>query len=178
MKTKNIFLYLPLLLALMLGTMGCSSDEDTEDVTDERNAISDFFKSVFDSSEKKSNLFDFKNNLSNEENPCILINCEEEFDEVYLGDLPLPTIDFSEFSLLIGKITVPSGTLIDNMSIRQIDNNEVVLAIQCIVDIKGAYTADMCDKYYWKLFPKFHASGIKVEISIEKGEIDEKKHYL
>lgn len=28
MKTKNIFLYLPLLLALMLGAMGCSSDED------------------------------------------------------------------------------------------------------------------------------------------------------
>ena len=28
MKTKNLFLYLPLLLALMLGTMGCSSDDD------------------------------------------------------------------------------------------------------------------------------------------------------
>ena len=28
METKNIFLYLPLLLALMLGTMGCSSDDD------------------------------------------------------------------------------------------------------------------------------------------------------
>ena len=32
MKTKNIFLYLPLLLALMLGAMGCSSDEDNMEI--------------------------------------------------------------------------------------------------------------------------------------------------
>lgn len=34
MKTKNIFLYLPLLLTLMLGTMGCSSSDD-EEIQDE-----------------------------------------------------------------------------------------------------------------------------------------------
>jgi hypothetical protein len=30
MKTKNIFLYLPLLLVLMLGTMGCGSDDEVD----------------------------------------------------------------------------------------------------------------------------------------------------
>jgi hypothetical protein len=88
---------------------------------------------------------------------------KEEFEEAYTGDLCLPDIDFSVYTLVIGKISVDAATFIDDISIRQIDNNTAALTINCFKDRKGCYIAIIKDEYYWKLFPKFYASEIKVE---------------
>jgi hypothetical protein len=169
---------------LILGSFcACSSSDEIDtgssdrlvDLTsiekDSASAISDFFKIEFGSYMKQQKPFDFKSNLSNEENPCIIINNEEEFKEAYTGDLNLPYIDFSKYTLVIGKIYLSAGTFINDMSIRQIDNNKVTLAINCIIDSKGSYISVDYYEYYWKLFPKFHASEIMVKISKEYGEI-------
>lgn len=146
---------------------GCSKDDF------EFAEISDFFRTEFGLCEKRFNPFDFKNNLSNDNNPCIIINNKEEFEEAYMGELTLPAIDFFKYTLIIGKIFMGAGTFIDNLDIKQIDDNKVSLAVHCITDTKGGYIDAMYDHYYWELFPKFHASEIEVEINREFGDIDD-----
>lgn len=138
--------------------------------------ISDFFKKTFDTDEIRQKPFNFKNNLCNDEKKtCLVINSQEEFEEAYTGDTPLPTIDFSKYSLIIGKVYIDAGTFIDNMSIKQINNSRSVLTINYIIDTKGCYIALAYYKYYWKLFPKFHTSEIVIEETVRYEEVDDSK---
>ena len=171
---------------LSLGVFcACSSDDEIDnespdvlnnltpiDKGDSFAAISDFFKTAFN---EESKPFDFGNNLGNEENPCVIINNEEEFEEVYTGESSLPTIDFSKYTLIIGKVFLSAGTFIDNMSIKQINNFRSVLTINYIIDTKGCYIALAYYKYYWKLFPKFHTSEIVIEETVRYEEVDDSK---
>lgn len=145
------------------------------DEVDGNAAISDFFKTEFGDYDKEQKPFDFKNNLSNEETPCIIINNEEEFAESYIGSLSLPTIDFSKYTLLIGKVCLGAGTFIDNISIKQTNSATTTLLVNCTIDSKGTYVAVMYNEYYWKLFPKFNTSEINVEINKKIGEVNASK---
>lgn len=181
---KKRILFLGMLLSVGL-ICACSSSDDINNESDEFInftsidegdifvELSDFFKTAFTTEKKET--FNFKNNLSNEENPCIVINNEDEFMEAYTGGLNLPAIDFSKYILIIGKVYLPAGTFIDDMSIRQTNSAKTTLYINCIQDTKGCYVGVMYYDYYWKLFPKFYVSKINVEISREKGEVDNNK---
>lgn len=183
---KKVLFILGMLLSLGM-FWACSSDDESENespvilnelfpIVEEyySTTVSNFFKTEFGTYEDEKP-FDLKNNLSSEDNPCIVINNEEDFNEVYTGDLNLPTIDFSKYTLMIGKIYLTAGTFIDNMSIKQTNSSEATLFINCIIDTKEAHTCYMLWKYYWTLFPKFDASEINVEISQEYGEVDDSK---
>lgn len=181
---KKRILFLGLLLSVGL-ICACSSSDDIDNESDEFINItsidegdnyvelSDFFKTAFTT--EKEEAFNFKNNLSTVDNPCIVINNEEDFKEAYTSDLSLPVIDYSKYTLIIGKIYLPAGTFIDNMSIKQTNLVKATLYINCIVDTKGAYVARIGWEYYWKLFPKFNVSIINVEISKEHGIVDDSK---
>ena len=118
MKTKNIFLYLPLLLALMLGAMGCSSDDDeteAEDVNairpiDVKNTpIAAFFNTEL------SGVFGYSTSFFCEpaewndlpvpinKNLVYVINSREELSDIYLGEKELPEIDFDNYTLILGQ---------------------------------------------------------------------------
>ena len=188
---KNLVL-IGTMLMMMAGTVmtACSSDDGMNiDSTDNNNkddirvlipvkdsygysAISDFFYSELGSDETNPKSFVFKNNLSDDENPCIVINSKEEFEEEYTGDSPLPNIDFSNYTLIIGKIMLNAGTFIDDMNIRIENNKMATVAINCIIDSKGTYTAIELYYYYWNLFPKFLVSEIMVEVNRKMGEIE------
>ena len=190
---KKVFLFLGMLLSLGIFSACSNSDEiDTEssdvfskitpiDDGDGFDAISAFFKTAFATEDEKA--FNFKNNLSNKENPCIIINNEEDFNKTYTGDLNLPEIDFSRYTIVIGKAYLAAGTFIDNMSISQPNSTKTILStkailhINCIIDTTPGvgYVGTIGWVYYWKLFPKFHASKIYVEISREYGEVDKSK---
>jgi len=182
---KKVFFILGVLLSLGM-FCACSSDDEVDsessdgivdltpiDEGDDFAVISDFFKTALGEYDAEKP-FDFKNNLSNEENPCIVINNEDDFKEAYTGDLSLPVIDFSKYTLIIGKILVSAGTFIDNVYIKTNSAN-TTLFVDCIMDTKGGYLGNFYWDYYWKLFPKFHASNINVEVSKEKGEVDDSK---
>ena len=183
---KKIRLFLGMLLSLGMFS-ACSSSDEIDNESDVLNnltsidegdsfvVLSDFFKTTFATEGEEA--FDFKNNLSNEENPCIAINNEEDFKEAYTGDLNLPAIDFSKYTLIIGKIYLSAGTFIDNMSIKQTNPAKTTLYINCIIDTTpgGGYIGIMYWGYYWKLFPKFNASKINVEINSEYGKVDNSK---
>ena len=124
MIMKRIAFFMSVLLSLSM-FCACSSDDDGSNYSEEMidltpindgnnfAAISEFFKTAFGGSYDDDKPFDFKNNLSNEDDPCIVINTEEEFKEAYTGDLSLPAIDFSNYTLTIGKIFLPAGEFID-----------------------------------------------------------------
>ena len=179
---KNLCIILGMLISFGMFCACSNSDEMNIDSTDNNNkddtrvlipvkdcfgysAISDFFYSEFDSDEEYPKSFTFKNNLSDDERPCIIINNKEEFEEEYTGDSPLPNIDFSNYTLIIGRITLTAGTFIDDMNIKIENNKRAALAINCIIDSKGTYTTNMLYCYYWNLFPKFLVSEIMVEVN-------------
>ena len=177
---KKILFMMSVLLSLGLFSACSSSDElDTNVLVPVKDcygysAISDFFYSELESGEHPRS-FVLNNNLSDDENPCIIINNKEEFEEEYTGDSPLPNIDFSNYTLIIGRITLSAGTFIDDMNIRIENNKRAAIAINCIIDSKGAYTANELYYYYWNLFPKFLVSEIVVEVNKKMGEIDNNK---
>ena len=175
---KKILFMMSVLLSLGLFSACSSSDELNLDSTNVLvpvkdcygySAISDFFYSELESGGHPRS-FVLNNNLSDDENPCIAINNKEEFEKAYTGDSPLPNIDFSNYTLIIGKIELNANIKIDNMSIR-INNKRAAIAINCIIDSKGAYTANELYYYYWNLFPKFFVSEITVEVNKREGEI-------
>ena len=175
---KKILFMMSVLLSLGLFSACSSSDELNLDSTNVLvpvkdcygySAISDFFYSELESGEHPRS-FVLNNNLSDDENPCIAINNKEEFEKAYTGDSPLPNIDFSNYTLIIGKIELNANIKIDNMSIR-INNKKAAIDINCIIDNKGTYIAIIDDHYYWNLFPKFFVSEITVEVNKREGEI-------
>ena len=182
---KKIRLFLGMLLSLGMFS-ACSSSDEIDNESDVLNnltsidegdsfvVLSDFFKTTFATEGEEA--FDFKNNLSNEENPCIAINNEEDFKEAYTGDLNLPAIDFSKYTLIIGKTFLSAGTFIDNVNIKT-NPVKTTLSINCIIDTNPnvGYLGVSYWEYYWKLFLKFHSSRIFVEISKEKGIVDDSK---
>ena len=193
MKKKVYYL---MLMALMTGFTACSnSDENDAEMISRADqeasdapaalapieegadvaALTAFFGAEFGVYDETTKPFDLKNNLSDEKNPCVVINSMEAFGEAYTGDLTLPDIDFSKYTLVFGNAFLDAGTFIDNMKIRLVDGDKVALVINCIMDSKGCYIATMCQKYYWALFPKFSASEVKVEVSAVIGEIDDSK---
>ena len=188
---KNLLLMMSVLLSLGM-FWACSSDDEMSEIDnntsdaiieltpieegEDHAAISEFFKTEFGGSYDDDKPFDFKNNLSDEENPCVVINNEEDFKEAYTGDLSLPAIDFSKYTLIIGKTFLSAGTFIDNVNIKT-NPVKTTLSINCIIDTNPnvGYLGVLYWVYYWKLFPKFHASKINVEISKEKGIVDDSK---
>lgn len=140
------------------------------------SAISDFFQTEI-GSYSKPKPFDFKKNLGNEEKPCLVINNEDDFKEAYTGDLSLPSIDFSKYTLILGKIYLTAGTFIDSMGIRQTSPSKATLFINCLIDTSPdvGYLGVEYWEYYWNLFPKYHASEMNVEISTEYGVVDKSK---
>ena len=186
---KRVFFVIGVLLSLSIfcacssdDEMGGSSEGDAKSVEvlepivdgEDYAVISDFFKTAFGGSYDDEKPFDFKNNLSNDDNPCVVINNEEDFKEAYTGDLSLPAIDFSKYTLIIGKTFLSAGTFIDNVNIKT-NSTKTTLFVNCIVDTKGWYIWVEYWEYYWKLYPKFHASKIDVEVSKEEGEVDDSK---
>ena len=184
---KKVLFVIGVLLSLSM-FCACSSDDDGSNYSEgfvdlppindgeDYSALSEFFKTAFGGSYDDDKPFDFKNNLSDEENPCVVINNEEDFKEAYTGDLSLPAIDFSKYTLIIGKTFLSAGTFIDNVNIKT-NPVKTTLSINCIIDTNPnvGYLGVLYWVYYWKLFPKFHSSKIYVEISKEKGIVDDSK---
>jgi len=188
---KNLKFVLGVMLTLVMFS-ACSNDDESENSSSNDVLVlspvnegdfivtfSDFFKNSF--ATDRNNPFNFGKSISNEENsPCIILNSKRDLEQAYTGDLDLPNIDFSQYTLIIGKIPVSAGTFIDNMVIRKISTKRAALAISCIIDNKGAYIAAMVNAYYWKLFPKFQTSRIEVEVSQNIGDVDDiiKNQYI
>ncbi len=128
MMKKILFLYLPLLLAPVLGAVGCSSDDEEEsvedrgdfvevlggvhyDYRDDSNGDLSIPLVAFFAQELRTPRWDgqgnehktfFEQGKWNEESIQV-INSREEFQNAYMGTKELPEVDFNQHTLVIGR---------------------------------------------------------------------------
>lgn len=112
----------------------------------------------------------FFGKLEWDEQPCYLINSMDEFQAAYKGNKALPEIDFSKYSVLVGRTYRIDGseslskfTLVDEG-----DHYRMALSILHNINPNYAYTCDIGDLFYWDVYSKQESKPIIVERNVEK----------
>ena len=107
--------------------------------------------------------------------PCYLINSMEEFRAVYQGNKQLPEVDFTRYSVLVGRTyridgseSLRSFSLVD-------EGDHYLMAIVILRNINPnyGYTCDIGDLFYWNIYPKLETKPI----TIERSKIEEVVEY-
>ena len=191
MTIKRLFFSLPLLLVLMLGNTGCSSDDEyvtkvvvDEEDDDDPNVIATFRKSKADkdvadffASElpisyqmKKGKPFNWNVKLNagaDESDTCIIINDQSDFSLLYRGEKPLPQIDFNSQTLIIGWKPSDAVSDIEKLVLRK--ENEGYSLDLCTLRYKEyAYLVETFTCYicFWGVFPKQTDAPIAINFSV------------
>lgn len=166
------------LLILIVVSMicGCSKDSETTEIVDE-NVIATFKQSSAESDVTKffaSELplmrkyydfetpFEWKGEIH--ANTCKLINSMEEFRAFYYGEEPLPQIDFSNQTLIIGWQEFGTMDGLEKLELQK-DAKGYTLNIYTFRH-KGLHVVDMCWLGYWGIFPKQTKEPVGVNIII------------
>lgn len=102
---------------------------------------------------------------------CHIINSMEELERHYLGYKSLPQIDFSESTLIYGRLLIDHEEVLDSMNIRlysnhkNYDNTKVLVFHTTDYSHTAAYE-HIWGKFvrYWGFFPKLDEDQLKLEI--------------
>lgn len=88
------------------------------------------------------------------EEKLLVINSEQELKDAYTGDKQLPTIDFNQYTLLIGKDWAYDSSYQLN-DIRLYDKGgQYVLDIDILHHVWGWAYSMIENLFYWKVYPK------------------------
>lgn len=184
---KKIVLFLGMLLSLGLFS-ACSSDDESENVTNDFSGeeikdsdvksispeeagdryaeISAFFNSEMPfSTYSKSFFVGYPKNENVGEEVCKIVNSRKELEDIYSGEKELPEIDFQQYTLVIGMITMPA---LGYKCVRQ----ELVYVTTDSSPVLNLYVEDLYEYnpcmvsplYFWGLYPKMYLSNIKTNI--------------
>ncbi|MBP1540327.1 MAG: hypothetical protein ILA29_08265 [Prevotella sp.] len=169
MKAKLFFSAIVLLLSAGL-FVACSSDdfmnEDFNGGNKENIEVAkQFFDKTFPCGEAglDVNAKDIGNNYIGFEEywndcPCLVINSNEELMSVYKGEEALPKIDFSNISIILGRVTLPYVYIYQYKGFNLNNSKEktlVTLSFKVKDGVNGAYTAET-GYYFYKVVPKFN----------------------
>ena len=170
MKTKTNLMYkvLKVLITLVLiVSYSCSSSNDNEfeqsrgtSLTDIPEDIVHFFE---DGMPFTSSIECFLS--SREEDAYLLINDRKQFHATYSCDDALPEIDFTKYSLVIGKKKMPNSyyTLVD----QSMDETKT-LNLNIVVELPSGHWTAFSDFYYWGLYPKLPNKELIVKVVVKK----------
>ena len=102
-----------------------------------------------------------------DEEDCLVINSSQEFQEAYMGTKDLPEVDFSKYTLLIGKTWGgDSSYRLDEVILRdKVVIYELETRLLHYVD-RGAYAA-IVEIYYWRLYPKLEKKDIVLKRTVK-----------
>ena len=119
----------------------------------------------------------FFNHGNYDEERVLIINSREEFQSAYMGTNTLPEVDFSRYTLVLGRTWGnDTSCFLDKIILRDTSAYyELDAKLLHYVDI-GAYSV-VVNIYYWRLYPKLEKKNIipKRSVMDVKGEIEEKK---
>ena len=143
----------------------CSSDED-DNIPAEKESIEDFFKKTLPQEQEGSGT-DVKDvpftGFDKQENVCVVINSYDELKTIYQGNNPLPEVDFSKYSLIIGRAWINVGYKFKNLTISEDNKGNSVVTLHFTV-LYDATLAMVTYYYYWVLCPKFSPTQLDVKI--------------
>ena len=171
-KYLKPFFLLPLMVAIGLLVVSCSSDEETEGVlvpeAEISEEVSNFFNDEFPSI---SNTYLESFFLHEDRSAMYVINDQEQLLRIYHGDGKLPEIDFQKYSLVIGKelIIMKIGekypVKLNNKSLYR--NGEYYsLNLYCDYVIPEVTINAYRYIYYWGIYPKIKDNKISVNIKM------------
>lgn len=89
---------------------------------------------------------------------CLMINSQEEFQAAYMGIEKLPEVNFGQYTLVIGR-TWSSACEFDGTALRDLDLN-YELEIQLLHNVNWTSVAGIQIIYYWRLYPKLEQKPI------------------
>ncbi len=180
MKIKK-FLPLCVLFVLAAGLMGCSGDDDNgivreSVVTDETRKFFEAELPAISSTVSENNGFfryaEYQDLFrpASSEVTLRVINSTEEFRTAYLGTSPLPDIDFSQHTLVIGLTdSRDSSETLGRVRLRE-DNSSYTLAVVIYKNVNPilVYNLQITPLFFWKLYPKCQSKPLTATRVIEE----------
>lgn len=83
---------------------------------------------------------------------CYLVNSHEELQALYWGERELPEIDFSKYTLVLGRKMVPSHYALEGHTLC-ITDESIVVTLK-FRKLEGAFVQMMYHRYFWGLYEK------------------------
>ena len=98
----------------------------------------------------------------------VLINSMEEFRAAYQGNKQLPEVDFTRYSVLVGRTyRFNSAESLRSFSlVNEGDHYRMAIVILRNINPDYSYTWDLGDLFYWNIYPKLETKPITIERSV------------
>ena len=160
---RQLFLSTLLLLAMGMAMTACSSEDEekTLDVFSPETNISGEIKSFFEAELPLTNISEgFFTSENRDSEICHIINDDAELKKFYTGKRMLPSIDFSRYTLIIGKARMENSYYyVNKQDVSVFKNSAVVNLLVSPISQEGHWPA-FSTLYFWGLYPKFHVKNI------------------
>ena len=101
----------------------------------------------------------FFTSLEEDEEVCLLINSNEEFQNAYEGNSSLPTIDFIHYTLVLGKLYCGANYILESQYLTKKDNESLLI----LTFNQKPAVAEMLPLYYWGIYSKINVEEIKIK---------------
>ena len=98
---------------------------------------------------------------------CIVVNNAEELKAIYSGKEEIPSIDFSNYTLLIGKASMPYGYRVCSQRLN-LDGQKSTLSITYDWPLGTGAVIINSDMPYWGVYPKCIVNNLNVQLTKEK----------
>ena len=95
-----------------------------------------------------------------DDNPIIIINSREEFQSAYMGTKSLPEVDFSRYTLVLGRTWGNDGSYSFSQTILWNKVNYYYLELRLEHMIGVMATMAIEHFYYWRLYPKLKNNNV------------------
>ena len=170
------------LLLLSAGFVACSSDlDDPEQPNSHQNETpadsTEYIQyGTLDPVEQSSEVTAFFNhniykwfltNIEEGVDTCIVVNNAEELKAIYSGKEEIPSIDFSNYTLLIGKASMPYGYRGCSQRLN-LDGQKSTLSITYDWPLGTGAVIINSDMPYWGVYPKCIVNNLNVQLTKEK----------
>lgn len=161
---KKSFFKILLAVLLLVGAFivlgGCEKEKEQMEViypvVNLPMSVVTFFEKTLSNTDSANCLF-----KSEWKDTCFLINSKEEFESMLLCDKDLPIIDFSLYSVIVGKKNMPNSFY---SIVEQSINNTQTLELNIIVHLPNEHWPAFSDMFYWALYPKLPNKKISINI--------------
>lgn len=189
---KNRIIWMCAVLMMAIGMSSCTSSYDTPVIdidreiqavrggdveeggrgrteVDKSDPLSVFFRGVLQGKYPiyYHGITDFCTDISYES--CHVINSREEFEQADKGNQELPDVDFSRYTLIIGRTYGVNGDCkLEDVTLRDKgDFYELETTVR--YHVGGSGTQAHVDFYYWRLYPKLEKKDVIVKYTTREG---------
>lgn len=179
---KNGILWMFAMLMLTIGMSSCSNDDDSIDDPSDNVLRSGLFNdelvffmtdALYKSESAGLRTF-FSESMSFDEDKCLIINSEQAFREAYKGDKELPVVDFSQYTLIIGRTWGNDSSFsLDHFEMTDDGSNyQINVTLNRNINPNlGAYGA-ITDIFFWRLYPKMDSKPVNINRIVKEVNFD------